>query len=255
MATTGPIATRGNRRPQVVWTADHRLRTIGRQLEIEAGPAGYLGIIVTPKTSVKEAIGMLDKTGGRLFFTEGIWSFDGSLAIDTPDVHLLSTSPGKTVFRRPASSTTTTPLITVNQEGAIFDGIRIIDKSSGARHTISCDATRATIKNCVFEDVQKGVSISSTWCAVRDCTFLTSQGYAVEFTGTASNGMVTGNIIQDSGGSVYLGDNVSEVAVLTNVFENTDGGSVKISYMKDKEIVTGSALNVVHATQVEERCP
>lgn len=253
MATSGPIATRGNRRPQVIWTGDHRLRTIGRQLEIEAGPAGNIGIIITPNTSVPEAISMLDKTGGRLFFTEGIWSFDGSLTIDTPDVHLLSTSPGKTVFRRPVTSATTTPVLTINGEGTIIDGIRIIDKVSGARHTISCDATRTTIKNCVFEDVQKGVSISSTWCVVRDCTFLTSQGYAVEFTGTASNGLVTGNIIQDNGGSVYLGDNVSEVAVLTNVFENTRAGSVKISYFAGKEIVTGSALNVVHADQVEER--
>jgi hypothetical protein len=226
---------------------------IGDQLESEARLDGQIGPIITPRTSLRQALGFLGRGGGRLFFTEGLWSFDGALSLDMPDVHFYSTSPGRTVFKRASTSSSRDSLLTLSKDGAIIDGIRFIDSVADAGAVISCTSTRATIKNCVFEDVQKGVIITGSWCSVRDCSFLTSQGYAVEFSGSASNGIVAGNIIQDAGGSVYLGDSVSEVSVINNVFENTSGGSVKISYFADKEIVTGSALNVVHADQVQER--
>ena len=118
---------------------------------------------------------------------------------------------------------------------------------------ISLSGQRCTIKNCVFEDVYGGIKITGNWCSIRDCTFITSAGHAIEFSGSASNGIVIGNIIQANGGSIHLGDSVSETAVLSNVFDNVSGGDVKISYFTGKEIVTGSALNVVHADQVQER--
>jgi len=255
MATTGPIHKRGIRRPQVIWSVDHKLRTTGRQIEAEAGIYGGLGPVITPLTSIREAVGMLGKRGGRLLFSEGVWVFDGSISIDVPDIHFLSTSPGRTIFKRPSTSSATSSLITLSADGAIIDGIRFIDKVEQA--VITCSGTRGTVKNCVFEDVYKGVTVSSNWCAIRDCDFLavdqTGNKRVVEFTGSASNGLVLGNIFQALGGTVYLGDSVSKTAVLSNVFDNVSGGAVKISYFASKEIVTGSALNVVHADQVEER--
>ena len=255
MSTTGPVYRRGNKKPQVIWSADHKLRTMGRQIESSAGIDSGLGPIVTPMMSIREAVGMLGGVGGRLFFTEGVWVFDEAITIDIPDIHFLSTSPGKTIFKRPSTSTSTASIITLSGDGAILDGIRFIDKVSGASAVVSCTSTRPAIKNCVFEDVQKGINVSGTWASIRDCSFLTSQGYAIEFSGTASNGIITGNLIQDTGGSVYLGDNVSKVSVINNVFQNTGGGSVMVSYAVDQGILTGSALNVVHSDQVQERSP
>lgn len=257
MSTTGPILRRGNKRPQVVFSDDHRTRTIGRQVESEAGRDGSLGFMVTPNMSIRKAVGSLGKEGGRLFFTEGVWMFDGSIAIDTPNIHFFSTSPGRTVFKRPATSSTTASMLTFSGDGAIVEGIRFIDKVSGASAAITCSGTRGTVKNCVFEDVVKGITVSGNWCAIRDCDFLvvdqTTNERVVEFTGSASNGLVLGNMFQELGGTVYLGDSVSNTAVLYNVFDNAVSGDTRISYFASKEIVTGSALNVVHANQVEER--
>ena len=87
MSTTGPVFRRGNKKPQVVWSADHKLRTVGRQIESEAGLDSSLGPIVTPKMSIREAIGMLGNVGGRLFFTEGVWAFDEAITIGIPNIH------------------------------------------------------------------------------------------------------------------------------------------------------------------------
>ena len=252
---TSPIIRRDFRRPQVIWTGDHKLKNIGRQLESTQLTNRTIGPIASPLKTLNDIIGLLDTSGGRVFLTEGEWIFHQNLSTDRDSVHLVSTSPGKTVFKRRSSAASATEVMEFTGDDITLDGIRFVDEgNTTATYMISLAGQRCTIKNCVFEDVYGGVKITGNWCSIRDCTFITSTGYAVEFSGTARNGIVIGNIIQDNGGSVYLGDDVSEVAVLSNVFQNASGGAVKISYFASKEIVTGSALNVVHADQVQERC-
>jgi len=61
------VVRRGRRRPQVVWSDDHRLRTIGRQLESEAGVDGSIGPVASDVASLRQIIGMLGSEGGRSF--------------------------------------------------------------------------------------------------------------------------------------------------------------------------------------------
>ena len=63
--------------------------------------------------------------------------------------------------------------------------------------------------------------------------------------------MITQNSVERTGGNVYLGDNVSEVVVIGNTFDAT---STELSYFAGKSIETGSALNVIDPSRVEERC-
>ena len=252
---TNRIQRKDFRRPQVIWTGDHKLKSIGKQLEATQLTNRTIGPIASPRRSINEIVGLLGDKGGRVFLTEGEWVFNQNLSTSKDSIHIVSTSPGKTVFKRPSAKASSTEVMAFTGNDVILDGIRFIDEgNSTATYMISIAGERCTIKNCVFEDVYGGIKVTGGWCAIRDCTFITSSGYAIEFSGTASNGIVIGNMIQSGGGSGRLGDAVTRTGVLYNVFDNASGGDVRVSYFAGKEIVTGSALNVVHADQVQERC-
>tara|TARA_Y100001970_G_scaffold6337_1_gene7242 strand:+ start:13913 stop:14674 length:762 start_codon:yes stop_codon:yes gene_type:complete len=251
---SGPIVRRDFRRPQIVWTGDHKLRKIGRQLEATQLTNRTIGPIASPTRSINEIIGLLGDGGGRVFLTEGEWIFNENLSTNRNSIHLASTSPGRTVFKRPLAKSSSTEVMSFTGNDVILDGIRFIDEgNSTPTYMISMSGQRCVIKNCVFEDVYGGIKITGDWCAIRDCTFITATGRAIEFSGTARNGIVIGNIIQSGGGDVHLGDSVTRTGVLYNVFDNESSGDVRVSYFADREIVTGSALNVVHSDQVQER--
>ena len=245
------VVRRGRRRPQVVWSDDHRLRTIGRQLESEAGVDGSIGPVASDVASLRQIIGMLGSEGGRIFLTEGTWIFDGSLSVSTKNLHLYSTSPGRTVFKRAATSTATAHMLSFTGESVIVEGIRFIDSVTSGHAAIELNGQRSIVKNCVFEDVTNGVEVAgANWCAVRDCHFIAVGNYAIEYSGTCEGGVVTGNIIETSGGDIYLGDDVSGTVVTGNAL---DVGDRKISYFTGQNISTGSALNAIGPTKVEER--
>ena len=251
---SGPIERRDFRRPQVIWTGDHKLKNIGRQLEATQLTNRTIGPIASPTRGINEVIGLLGDDGGRVFLTEGEWIFNQNLSTSMNGIPIVSTSPGRTVFKRPLAKASSAEVMAFTGDDVILDGIRFIDEGNAtSTYMISIAGQRCTIKNCVFEDVYGGIKITGDWCAIRDCTFITATGRAIEFSGTASNGIVIGNIIQSNGGDVHLGDSVSRTGVLYNVFDNESGGDVRVSYFADREIVTGSALNVVHADQVQER--
>lgn len=251
---TNPINRYDFDRPQIIYTDDNRLRTIGHQLEASELTNRTIGPIASPSKSLRDIIGLFDNSGGRIFLTEGEWIFNDVISTARNSVHIISTSPGKTVFKRPSAKASSSPMMSFTGDDIILEGIRFIDEgNTTSTNVLSFSGQRCQVKDCVFEDAYGGVTVSGSWCSIKDNTFTTLQGYAVELTGSASNCIVSGNLIQDDGGSVYLGDSVSEVAVVSNVFQNTSGGAVKISYFANKEIVTGSALNVVHADQVQER--
>lgn len=245
------VIRRGRRRPQVVWSGDHRLRTIGRQLESEAGVDGSIGPVASDLSSLRQIIGMLGAEGGRVFLTEGTWIFDGSLSISTKNLHLYSTSPGRTVFKRPATSASTAHMLSFTGESVIVEGVRFIDNATSGHAAIEFNGQRSIAKNCVFEDVTNGIEVAgANWCAVRDCHFIAVGNYAIEYIGTCEGGMVTGNTIETNGGDIYLGDNVSGTVVTGN---SVDAGDRKISYFKDRNISTGSLLNAIGLEKVEER--
>lgn len=252
---TNRIQRKDFRRPQIIWTGDHKLKTIGKQLEATQLTNRTIGPIASPTRGINEIVGLLGDRGGRVFLTEGEWIFNQNLSTSRDAIHIVSTSPGRTVFKRPLAKASATETMEFTGDDVILDGIRFIDEgNSTATYMISIAGQRCTIKNCVFEDVYGGIKVTGDWCAIKDCTFITATGHAIEFSGTASNGIVSGNMIQSGGGGVHLGDSVSKTGVLHNVFDNASGGDIKVSYFAGQEIVTGSALNVVHKDQVQERC-
>ena len=253
MATVGPVYRRGIRRPQVIWSSDNKLRTTGRQLEAEAGLNGSLGPIITPSTSIRQAIGMLGSDGGRLFFSEGVWIFNGHITTGITNVHFLSTSPGKTVFKRPSTITTSTHMLTFTGANVTVEGIRFIDEDDSARSALRMDGDDSTLRNCVFEDVVVGVFFGDGDRVTVKCNrFQTVRGRAVEFGGTTTGHIISDNTFTpsiDGDDDVFLGDSVSE----SGIFSNNFGSSGKISYKTGKNNVGDETTNVIQAGDVTVR--
>jgi hypothetical protein len=240
------------RLPVTVFSAgDHRLRTIGRQ--IESLVTRQCEVCVTPATPLREAVGALSKTGGRLYLTEGLWNFNKTLEIDSKFIQIHSLSPGRTVFRRESAMASTDPIISSTGVNNIFEGIRFIDETDTvATHALKISGSNSIVRNCVFEDFHGGVLVSTAnRVRIMDCEFHTGVNRAIEYSGTCVGGMITANSIERTGGNVYLGDDVSLMTVIGNTF---DTSGVQISYFAGQNIETGSALNVIDPSRVEERC-
>mgnify|MGYP004449321281 CR=1 FL=1 len=230
---------------------DHRFRTIGRQIENLA--LRQCEICISQDTPIREAIGVLSKTGGRLYLREGVWNFNGSLEIDSKFIQLISLSPGRTVFRRESAQATSDPIINSTGESNVFEGIRFIDETGTvATQALTITGKNSVVRNCVFEDFYNGVLVNgANNVKVVDSEFQTGVNRAIEYSGTCTGGMITSNIIERTGGNVYLGDNVSAVVVVGNSFDTT---ATELSYFADQSIETGSALNTIDPSRVEERC-
>ena len=84
-----------------------------------------------------------------------------------------------------------------------------------------------------------------------DSEFQTGVNRAIEYSGTCAGGVITSNTIERTGGNVYLGDDVSSVVVIGNTFDTT---ATELSYFAGQSIETGSALNTIDPSRVEERC-
>jgi len=230
---------------------DSRFRTIGRQIENLV--TRQCEICITPATSIREGIGALGKNGGRLYLTEGLWHFNGSFEIDSKFVQVISLSPGRTVFKRESARATTDPIIKSTGASNTFEGIRFIDETNTvATHAMKITGSNTVVRNCVFEDTYNGIIVDGCdRVRIMDCEFQTGANRAIEYSGTCVGGMITQNTIERAGGNVYLGDNVSEVTVIANTFNTA---STQLSYFAGRSIETGSALNVIDPSRVEERC-
>ena len=237
--------------PVTVFTGgDSRFRTIGRQIENLA--RRECEICITPETPIREGLGALSKTGGRLYLTEGFWHFNKSIEIDSKFIQVISLSPGRTVFKREGDRATAEPIIKSTGESNVFEGIRFIDETGTvATQALKITGSNTVVRNCVFEDFYNGVLVDNCdRVRIMDCEFQTGANRAIEYSGTCVGGMITQNTIERAGGNVYLGDNVSEVTIIANTFDTTN---TQLSYFAGRSIETGSALNVIDPSRVEER--
>ena len=66
---------------QVQFPGDSRLRTMGRQLESAVIEVGRHGPVVSDTRTLRDAIGHLGRTGGRIVIGEGIYRFNSQLLI------------------------------------------------------------------------------------------------------------------------------------------------------------------------------
>lgn len=249
--TVTRVFRRGQKRPQVVWTDDHRLRTIGRQAEAQTGLLGGLGPVITPATTLRDALGMFGSSGGALFFTDGVWHVTSSVLCSINKIAIIGSSKN-TVFKRSSSASGSDAMLEFQGDDVVIDSITFVDELAGSPGAVHCTGERSIIQRCVFSSVQAGVVMGAQDCIVRDCFFEEVKDTAVEYNQTVSGGLVTGNRFvpsTDADPDVLFGDNVSKSGIFTNNFSS--GG--KISYKTGQDIVGDQTTNVIDAADITVR--
>ena len=211
--------------PTGMWTNDHHLRGIGRQIEVLSQKMGDIGYVITPQTPLIEAIRKMDKLGGRILLSEGTWLFYGRL--DVPrSIELVSLSPGRTIFKRHASWDAASLRLTGTE--CVIDGVRFLDAAGVVRHTVEVTGARCFIKNCTFESVAAGVSLSgsSDYSAVQNNLFVAATadhfitGSGVDYLQITGNRFITHAAVKSS---VFLDNTVEKSLVVGNVADSSAG--------------------------------
>ena len=229
---------------QVQFPGDSRLRTMGRQLESAVIEVGRHGPVVSDTRTLRDAIGHLGRTGGRIVIGEGIYRFNSQLLIGRTNVHIMSTSPGKTVFKRTATESTS--MIKFTGAECIFEGIRFIDENSTG-YCIESTGDRTIVRNCFFENVYGGIKIDGAdFCTVEGNHFVDADSHNVEFANTCVGAVIANNRFEEAREyNIKLSSGVSESVMIGNVLRST-GGHIQSTVgntgmqSKDNIVVTNS---------------
>jgi len=204
--------------------ADMRFREIGRQVEGVAMRQRAGGQIITPRTSISEAVAALGRKGGRIFLGEGEWHFKDTLDITRPNVEIIGASPGASIITR--LSTMTGAAIKLSGAECRIEGIRFEDASSTAGHkTIEIAANKCTVSRCTFADCNIGVyGTGIEFLSVDQCTFLDVAQAGIYITGSSEWNKALGNtfVSYPSGGyAVFYDDNVTRSNIVGNIADTT----------------------------------
>jgi len=221
--------------PQVKWGRYHMLRTMGDQIESNASRMNAFGLVITPKTSIREAINTLGDAGGRILLSDGVWVFHGLLEIEKP-VEIVSMTPGMARFKRPAANAVGMIKVTeagreftsgTEKRGVILDGIKFEDENvANSTNTVLIQAHRTEVRNCLV--------INS--CKQRAATFCVSgKNYCSFINNTFDESAPSGNHILFDGATLYN-------RVLNNLFVNSSGAdpSVYFGNSAENSVIVGN---------------
>ena len=214
-----------------------------------------LGPIFSPDTSIRKAIDSLGDEGGRIFLSEGVWDFgNANLFIKKPNVHLISTSPGNTIFRRTISSALAA--LVANDDYIRIEGIQFVDEDAtntapmvGIRDGAGC-----VITNCVFKDVGDGVSLSNAdWFEVSNCDFI-SYRKGITSLGNCEQGMIVNNRFRGSSGQPEIDLHASDqrIGIVGNVLDWSNG-SIEYTNNDMASAANLAILNIVDVGNITER--
>lgn len=182
------------------------------------------GPYITPDTTISDAVASLPSKGGRIFLSEGQWSFNSLLDITRPNVHIISLCPGRTVLKRTAGGAQS--MISLLGEESSIEGVRFVDPGATVA-SVTIAANRGAVRNCVFEDVGASVLVyAANWAEVSGNHIIENARDGVAFAGTCAYGMIANNRFEGSNASyndVNLGSSVTSTVISGNVFEYSNG--------------------------------
>jgi len=237
---------------QIQYTDDHRLRTIGRQLESAVIEIGRHGPIVSGTRTLRDAIGHLGKTGGRILVGEGIYAFNSQLSMARTNIHILSTSPGKTVFKRTATGSD--PMISFTGAECILEGVRFIDENSTG-YCIESTGDRTVVRNCFFENVYGGIKIDGAdFCTIEGNHFVDADGHNVEFANTCVGALISNNRFEEAREfNILLSTGTTKSTMIGNVLDWA-GGEISSPYSATgmQARATVPTVNVVDTANITE---
>jgi len=200
------------------YPGDQRLMNLGHELSNTQKRISYFGSIVHPGMSLRQAMATLDKSGGTVWFAEGIWFFREPFVVKRSNVTFRAISPSRTKFHRTSASSS--PMITFEGPRCKVVGFEIEDSQASTALAIELKGPRSAVEDCHFVNGFGAVKINgASNCRVSRNHIVSSSRIAVLVDGTCSDNMVDSNIFE-SGGiveyDIYFGDNVSDGGAVGN---------------------------------------
>jgi nitrous oxidase accessory protein NosD len=160
----------------------------------------------------------------------------------------MSTSPGKTVFKR--TTTESTSMIKFTGSECIFEGIRFIDENSTG-YCIESTGDRTIVRNCFFENVNGGIKIDGAdFCTVEGNHFVDADDHNVEFANTCVGALISNNRFEEASGvskfNILLSTGTTKSTMVGNVLDWA-GGEISSPYRATgmQALATIPLVNVV----------
>lgn len=211
------------------------------------GSTDALGTVITPKTSIRDAVAAVAGTRGggkRILLSEGIWDFpaDG-FTISRNDVELVALTPGATVFRRKRGDLAAvgrTSLLHLSGSRVRVSGVTF-DDPLGTNAAVQLTGTRCVVDDCVFTDAYTGVyAEAAVEPVVRDSVFVAIRGSnAIDLSGATLRAIIASNRVVPA---KNIGATSSGVAGSSFVGNVLNGGSINYRYGKGNVASGNSAL-------------
>ena len=227
----------------------NRDRGLSQVLDTLATRLADIGLVATPDMSMREIVGMASSggtspNGHRVLLSEGVWFFkDGGFEIAKQSVHLISLSPGRTIFKR-EGTTATAPLLTLSGVDVRLSGIQFDDEDD-SQACIKVTGDNAVIQDCLFEDCFRAVEVNgANRVQIKDNVVVSNRdtNYGFLITGTSVENRVTNNSFETDAGQptepIYFGDDVDYSLALGNIAKT--GGRIISTSGSATGNVTGS---------------
>lgn len=252
--TTGQTPATGLGSYVSQYPGDQRLMNLGHELSNTQKRISYFGSIVHPGMSLRQAMATLDKSGGTVWFAEGIWFFRDSFTVKRSNVTFRAISPTRTKFHRTTAGSN--PMITFEGARCKLVGFEIEDTQNSTAPAIRLKGNRSSVEDCYFVNGYQAVNISgANNCRVSRNHIEACARPAVEIDGTASRNMVDNNFFESAAignYDIYFGDNATDGGAMGNNHEiDSSAECISIKSGSDVYIDNDTAkryLNILDAT-------
>lgn len=219
--TTGQTTSGGLGTHVSQYPGDQRLRNLGHELANTQRRIGYFGPIVHPGMSLRQAMATLDRSGGTIWFSEGIWFFRDAFTVDRNNVVFRAISPTRSKFHRVDAASS--PMITFEGARCKLIGFEIEDSPSSTAPAIQLEGNRSSVEDCYFVDGYQAVSILDAGnCRISRNHVVSCTREAVLITGASSRTMVDNNFFESASignYDIYFGDSAIDGGAIGNNHE------------------------------------
>lgn len=241
------------------YPGDQRLRNLGHELANTKRRLSRFGPVVHPGMSLRQALSTLDRSGGVVWFSEGIWFIREPFIVKRDNVVLRAVSPARTKLQRTAASSS--PMLTFEGTRCHVIGFEIEDSPNSTSVCIQMQGNRSSVQDCHFINGYNGVGIrGANNCRVDNNHFEAMGNQAVLVTGTASRNQVNNNFFESSAIAdydIYFDDNATDGGAVGNNHE-IDAAEKTISIKTGSGVVVDDSasskfFNILDAASVQVR--
>lgn len=167
--------------------------------------------------------------GGTILLADGIYELRETLEITTPNVHIVSLSPGNAVFWHAAAEMddASGAMIVLGANGCRLSGVRFKDYRTAAIDAdavcVSLDDDYGVLDNCVFEACHASFVVLGDWCRVSNILVMEATASVAAAVVQGANGAYSNVQVADDTPAVgvYANDGATN-CVFSNVLMHTN---------------------------------